>query len=102
MRIVKLWIDDERLPPDEFEAWCTNASDAKKFLISHWPQIEVISFDHDLGDDERGTGYDVIKFMEEQVHKHGWIPDMEFRIHTQNPVGRKNISAGIASIQKAR
>lgn len=29
--------------------------------------VELISLDHDLGDDERGTGYDVLLWIEEAV-----------------------------------
>jgi hypothetical protein len=100
MRKINLWLDDVRLPPDEFQAWCTNTKDMKKFLTDYWGHIEVISLDHDLGDEDYGTGYDVITFIEELVHVHGWEPHMEFRIHSDNPVGRKNMLAGIASIKR--
>ena len=29
--------------------------------------VEELSLDHDLGDDERGTGYDVVLWIEEAV-----------------------------------
>lgn len=47
------------------------------WVRTHWPQevIELlrtgnvceVSLDHDLGDDDRGTGYDVVLWIEEQV-----------------------------------
>jgi hypothetical protein len=100
MRKTKLWIDDVRLPPDEYNAWCTNARDAIRFIDEHWGKIQKISFDHDLGDDDYGTGYDVIKFIEERVFLYSWEPLMEFAVHTDNAAGMKNIRAAIDSIQR--
>ena len=97
-RKVKLWIDDERHPPMDYLAWCTNSMDAIRFIDKFWGRIEVISFDHDLGDESYGTGYDVLKFMEEKVYQESWEPQMTFRIHSANPVGRKNMQAAIDSI----
>jgi hypothetical protein len=95
----KLWIDDERLPPEGFDAWCTNAYDAIRFISKFWGQIELISFDHDFGEGN-GTGDDVVKFIEEKVFVDHLEPIMEFQIHSQNPVGIKNMAAGINSIRR--
>jgi hypothetical protein len=48
--------------------------------------FDIISFDHDLGEEK--TGYDIAKYIVEN--------DIEikegFKIHSANPVGRFNIS----------
>lgn len=54
---------------------------------------EFISFDHDLGDTTEFNGYEIAKFLVESdmdgVYK---IPDnFGFFVHSQNPVGKKNI-----------
>ncbi len=36
-------------------------------------QVTELSLDHDLGDDARGTGYDVVLWVEEQVAMHGFV-----------------------------
>ena len=38
--------------------------------------VTEISLDHDLGDDDRGTGYDVVLWIEEAVIIRGFIPAM--------------------------
>jgi hypothetical protein len=37
-------------------------------------KVEEISLDHDLGDDQKGTGYDVLLWIEEQVFLKGYVP----------------------------
>ena len=49
--------------------------------------VEVISLDYDLGDPERGTGHDVLVWMEQAVRERGFSPP-EIRIHTADPHGR--------------
>ncbi len=67
MKNRKLWLDDIRLPPEEYDVWCTNAEDAIKFLKQHWGKVDCISLDHDLGDENSLTGYDVLCYIEEEV-----------------------------------
>lgn len=43
----------------------------------------MISLDHDLGDDEKGTGYDVVLWIEEAVVTQGFKP-REIRLHSAN------------------
>ncbi|MDE1348062.1 cyclic-phosphate processing receiver domain-containing protein [Vibrio aestuarianus] len=50
----------------------------------YWPEeaiallkqgtVTEISLDHDLGDDEHGTGYDVVLWIEEAVATRGFQP----------------------------
>ncbi|MBF4323163.1 cyclic-phosphate processing receiver domain-containing protein, partial [Vibrio anguillarum] len=61
---MKVYLDDERDTP---EGW----------VRSYWPEeviellksgnVTEISLDHDLGDDDHGTGYDVVLWIEEAV-----------------------------------
>lgn len=87
---MRIWLDDKRPAP---HGW----------IHVRWPQevialiknhdVEEISLDHDLGDDETGTGYDVLKWMEEAIHNMQLsitkVP--RIRIHTANPVGRQRM-----------
>jgi hypothetical protein len=47
--------------------------------------VEELSLDHDLGDDSRGTGYDVILWIEEAVALRGFVPP-RIIVHSANPV----------------
>ena len=62
--------------------------------------VTVLSLDHDLGDDSRGTGYDVINWIEEAVITRGFIPP-QIVIHSANPIGRERMQRGIAAITRA-
>lgn len=58
----------------------------------------TVSLDHDLGDDARGTGYDVLAWIEEAVVTRGFRPP-EIRIHTANPAARQRMDAAATAIR---
>jgi hypothetical protein len=68
---MKIYLEDERPTPD---GW----------LGVRWPDeviahletglVTDVSLDHDLGDDERDTGYDVVLWLEEAVALRGFVP----------------------------
>ena len=94
----KLFLDDIRMPPDDSWTIVHNYDDCISALTYHvWDEI---SLDHDLGDDSK-TGYDVVKWLEERAANGlgRFVPTI-INIHSANPVGRKNMEAGIASIRK--
>lgn len=102
MRRVKVWVDDERMVPPGYDVSCPTAEIAIRFIDKHWGQIDVLSLDHDLGEESYGSGYDIIKWIEEKVYVSSWEPTMEIKIHTDNPVGRKNMLAALESIERRR
>jgi hypothetical protein len=57
--------------------------------------------DHDLGDDQRGTGYDVLLWIEEAVHLRNFVPP-RMRVHSANASARLRMQAAMASIDLAR
>ena len=61
--------------------------------------VEEISLDHDLGDDERGTGYDVVLWIEKAVITDGFIPP-KIVVHSANSSARAKMELGIRSIEK--
>lgn len=87
---MKIWLDDERPIPPDFDIWLRTAETAIRTLriggVTH------ISLDHDLG--EGLTGYDVAKFIEEAAYNKTLAP-MEVTIHSANAVGRKNMDVAI-------
>jgi len=99
---MKLFLDDIRSPPSE--GWMV-FRDVPSFIhfARYCKQGDILSFDHDLGEESKFTGYDAIKQLEKEVYTEGlWsvsgVP--EFRIHSANPTGRDNILAAINSIRK--
>jgi hypothetical protein len=91
-----LFIDDERDPgqrkPPVGNKWVIVRcmSDTIKYINSAgWPGF--ISFDHDLGYNEP-TGHDIVKWIIEQDLEFETLPTgFKFDVHSQNPVGAKNI-----------
>ena len=61
-------------------------------------QVTELSLDHDLGDDEHGTGYDVVLWIEEEVALRGFTPPKIF-VHSANSSARQKMLAGIQAIQ---
>jgi hypothetical protein len=61
-------------------------------------EVLELSLDHDLGDDQRGTGYDVILWIEEAVALRGFKPP-RILVHSANASARERMLAGIRSIE---
>lgn len=94
---MKIWLDDERPMPAGFDIHIKNASDLISLIeADKGDKIEKISLDHDLGEG-RLTGYDVAKAIEKMYASHEMVNWISFRVHTANPVGRKNIVAALKS-----
>ena len=82
--MMKIFLDDERLAPT---GW----------LHARWPDevisclakgmVTDISLDHDLGDDARGTGYDVLLWIEQDIVDTGFKPP-NINVHKSNPAAR--------------
>jgi hypothetical protein len=91
---MKVYLDDERATPDGWTRvyW---PSEAVELLKSG--RVTEISLDHDLGNDERGTGYDVVLWIEEQVVLHGFVPP-KMSVHSANVSARTKMEAGIRAI----
>jgi len=61
--------------------------------------VEEISLDHDLGDDARGTGYDVILWIEEAVALRGFKPP-RIIVHSANSSAVDKMRAGVFAIER--
>ncbi len=60
--------------------------------------VSEISLDHDLGDDDRGTGYDVVLWIEEAVFTKGFKPPA-IKVHSANSSAREKMERGIRKIE---
>jgi len=93
---MRVFLDDERPTP---EGWVHARwpEDAIEFLETG--EVTEISLDHDLGDDEHGTGYDVLLWIEEQVATQGFVPPA-CHVHSANSSARSRMEQAIASIER--
>lgn len=97
--MIAIWLDDVRPEP---EGWvrCSWPDEVIALLREHPLTEVVLSLDHDLGDDERGTGQDVLSWLEEHVALNDLVEVPEIRLHTANPVARERMAATVDSIQR--
>ncbi|MCS7466421.1 hypothetical protein NZK35_07000 [Stieleria sp. ICT_E10.1] len=93
---MKVYLDDERETP---EGWTRVYWPDDAIELLRTGQVTEISLDHDLGDDNRGTGYDVVKWIEEQVATNHFVPP-KIKVHSANISARQKMELGIASIHR--
>jgi hypothetical protein len=92
---MKVFLDDERVTPD---GWIRVYWPDEAIRLLESGAVQEISLDHDLGDDERGTGYDVILWIEEAVVLRGFKPPV-IRVHSANSSAAEKMRAGISAIE---
>jgi hypothetical protein len=90
---MKIWLDDERAMPQEYNQLARTADEAIALLVTG--EVTRISLDHDLGALQNGTGYDVACFIEHGAYS-GQLAPIEVAIHSANPVGRMRMEQAIA------
>lgn len=93
---MRVYLDDERSTPDGWYRvyWAHEAIELLKSGL-----VTEISLDHDLGDDELGTGYDVVLWVEEAVATAGFVPPV-MHVHSANSSARIKMLQGIDSIKR--
>ncbi len=91
---MKVYLDDERQTPD---GWTRVYWPDEAIALLQSGQVEEISLDHDLGDDERGTGYDVVLWIEDAVATRNFSPP-RMTVHSANSSARQKMEMGIATI----
>jgi hypothetical protein len=111
---MKIWLDDIRDAPDD--SWFVIRSPWACLAVivvmdEYDPEngLEVLSLDHDLAafdyKGEERTGYWLLCRLEELAHKYPQFRSKlpkEYRIHSANPVGRRNMQAAIDSLERIK
>ena len=93
---MKIYLDDLRTPTEKFDFVVRNYDEAIE-VIKKYGVPNYISFDHDLGVDDEGellkSGYDLAKWIvESDLNGSYKLPsNFTYKVHSQNPVGKKNI-----------
>ena len=93
---MKLYLDDERPTP---AGWIGVKWPDEAIAYLETDEVTDLSLDHDLGDDERGTGNDVVLWLEEAVALRGFRPP-RMSVHSANASARLKMQAGIAQIER--
>lgn len=95
---MKVYLDDVRETP---EGWVRCFWPDEVIALLEAGGVTELSLDHDLGDDERGTGYDVVTWIEEAVVLRGFKAPI-IHVHSANPVAQQKMNAAIKSIERYR
>ena len=88
-------MDDERYPPADVKNWviARTLGQVQQIIINRGAPTHI-SFDHDLGSN-CPTGYDIAKWLVEfdmdDTEDFSFPENFTFYVHSQNPVGKKNI-----------
>jgi hypothetical protein len=92
-------------PAPEGWIWVHNAEEALRLVELHatvgTSGDTVWSFDHDLGEENSLTGYDIASWIEERTHTDDSYDPPRILIHTANPVGRENLRRCAESVKRA-
>lgn len=86
----KMFIDDERWPAAPDWLICRSSRDCI-LAVEYYGLPEFIAFDHDLGGDDTSMAF--IKWLDLRLGDGTLkLPEnFKFSVHSQNPVGAKNI-----------
>lgn len=68
---MRIYLDDERSTPP---GWTRVDWPDEAIALLQRGGVAEISLDHDLGDDQRGTGYAVVAWIEKAVVTRGFLP----------------------------
>jgi hypothetical protein len=93
---MRVFLDDERETP---EGWVRVYWPSEAIELLATGTVVELSLDHDLGNDVRGTGYDVVLWIEEAVALRDFIPP-KISVHSANTSAREKMLSGIRSIER--
>lgn len=93
---MKIFLDDLREPPI---GWIRVEWPEEVVQHLETGKVTDLSLDHDLGDDECGTGYDVLLWIEQQVALNKFKPP-RIAVHSANSSARIKMALAISKIEQ--
>lgn len=93
---MKVYLDDERETP---EGWVRVYWPEEAIEMLKTGNVTELSLDHDLGNDDHGTGYDVVLWIEEAVIVNNFKPPI-IKVHSANSSARHKMELGIKNINE--
>lgn len=94
---LKVWLDDERSMPGNFDVHARTPEEAINLLKQNI--VEYISLDHDLGLPDPLNGGAVARWIEEHANAGDLVP-LAWNVHTANPVGRDEMVAALMNADR--
>ncbi|WP_267100119.1 cyclic-phosphate processing receiver domain-containing protein [Xanthomonas sacchari] len=93
---MRVFLDDERETP---AGWTRAYWPDDVIALLQTGKVEELSLDHDLGDDARGTGYDVVLWIERAVALRSFVPP-RMHVHSANTSAGDKMRLGIEAIER--
>jgi len=93
---MKIFLDDVRETPN---GWTRTYWPDETIKLLKDNIVTEISLDHDLGNDEKGTGYDVLLWIEEQVFLYDYKPPIIY-IHSSNSSAVSKMKRAVENIKR--
>lgn len=99
---LKVYLDDERKTP---EGWIRAYWPEEVITILQNHEVGELSLDRDLGDDDHGTGYSVLLWIEEQMATTGGLGKfsnsaLQLNVHSANSSAKFKMDLAINSITR--
>ena len=91
---MNVYLDDERESP---AGWLRAYWQEEVITLLKSGKVKQLSLDHDLGSDAKGTGYDVLLWIERAVFIDGFVPPT-IAIHSANSSARIKMARAITQI----
>ena len=96
--VTHVFLDDVRLKPSKL--WTLVKWPNEAITLLRRQTVTHLSLDHDLGDDIRGTGYDVLLWIEEAVAHAGFVPPDTILVHSANTSARIKMELAVQAIKR--
>lgn len=91
---MNVYLDDERETP---AGWLRAYWPSEVIKLLKTGKVKLLSLDHDLGNDNKGTGYDVLLWIEPAVFIDGFVPPT-IAVHSANSSARIKMERAITQI----
>jgi len=93
---LHVYLDDELPAPT---GWIGVRWPEDAIRLLETGKVTHLSLEHDLGDDARGTGSTVLKWIEEAIVVRGFVPPV-IALHTRNPSARVTMELAVRHIRR--
>lgn len=91
---MKLLLDDERVGRDSDWTIVRSSQHFQIFIECYHASIEMISFDHDLGETSKSGKWCLMWLAEKVLDNPTWFSKLKaFIFHSANPVGSENMES---------
>jgi hypothetical protein len=97
---VKIYLDDDKLYRPTPPGWVRCYWPDEVIDLIKTGEVTHLSLDHDLGDDSRGKGIDIIDWLKDAINKGFEDYPRNIKIHSANSIGKQYMLSAIESLNR--